>query len=257
MSAIFVNNLIAFKCPSYQNAFRITFETETPDVILGRLNSESISPIAIYLTKEVRITAKDKQNWLILFDKLGESVRPESQWRVLKSCIVDAIFGIHIEANELPPFLDRPPNDEARARSTESECKPVNGDESEDDTPVAPMLPPAGLTIPLGAIWVPPTRKGFSRNLWECFPNGTRIWHAGLSHLCYSKTAIPHLGGWFGQYDSSINMIIGEADGKKYQSISAFATTHSELHGCEKQSGWATCKYYSDGEWKDVGTIKV
>lgn len=259
MRAMVTNHLIAFTSPEHPDAFRILLEVDTPDVALARLNAESIAPIIIYLTKEVEVTPKTKQAWLNFVTK-HKPLRPGSQWRLIDVDMLNIILATHpdqchSDPVEPPPFLEHMPTDEGRSQSMEFETKELRDSESEDDEGVTA---PAGIKIPVGATWRGPTRKGrYSRNLWECFTDGTRIWHARPAFACHlSETGVTHSTGWYGRYDASSNSIIGDADGKKYMTISAFADAHYELHGREKQSGWATCKYLSNGEWKDVGTIK-
>lgn len=261
MRAIVTNHLTAFAVPDRGDIFRIMFSSEDPDVALKKLCAESPVPIIIHLTKEVEVTPKFLNAWPVLLEKY-EPVRPGSKWLMMKPRDVQAIFDANHDISEPPPpFLEHMPTDESRSRSMEPEIKEPHDTESEDEAGAGEVCdiasePPAYVKLPPGAKWHKPTRRGYSRNLWECFPDGTRIWHARPQFACQlCDSAVPHSTGWYGEYNAAINMIIGDADGKKYATMSEFANTHFELHGCEKQNGWATCKYLVNGEWRDVGTI--
>jgi hypothetical protein len=252
MRSVTTNHLTAFATPDRANIFRIVFSSESPDITLEKLCSESPVSIVIHLTKEVEVTQRFLSGWSGILKKF-EPLRPGSKWLLMESREVQCIFDATHPIIEPPPFLEHMPTDECRSRSVEPECKEPQDTESEEDV----EEPPSGTKLPPGAKWHKPTARGYSRNLWECFSDGTLIWHARPQFACnLCDSHVPHPSGWYGRYNAAIDFIIGEADGKKYATIGAFVNAHYELHGCEKQNGWATCKYFINGEWKDVGTIK-
>lgn len=251
MRAVAMNNLIALTSPDHPNVFRILFETDPPEVVLGRISVESISPIVIYLTKEVVANPETQSYCINMIDIFCKPVRIGSQWRHIEQKMVDRIFEIHRSALEPPAFLEQMPTDEGRSTSTGSDCKVDDENESEEDTAV--VAPPGGINVPPGMKYHAPDRRGYLRNLWEFVPDGARIWHP---YSCPQEvTAVKH-DGWYGQYNLATNTIVGEADGKKYSNITAFATAHYELHERNRQSGWSECKYWVEGEWRSIGKVK-
>lgn len=253
MRTMITNNLIAFASPDHPDVFRIMFTTDAPDVALEKLSTESPAPIIIHLTKEVEVNPRSLAGWSGLLNKF-KPAHPNSKWLLMEPHEVQWIFDVNPDMANPPPFLEHMPTDEGRSQSMEPEIKESRDTGSEEES----VGVSAGIKVPLNVTCNDPTARGYLRNLWECFPDGTWIWHARPAYACHlNNTSVMHPTGWYGRYDAVDNTIVCDADGKKYSTIGAFANAHYDLHGYEKQNGWSTCKYLTNGEWKDVGSIKA